>query len=146
MRDMKNYERLGSTKDRDSAEYFYRQKTTGKPWIMSHSLWANDPGETWMPLEGDCDELFQKWKDHESMYEYATKEFLEGMAGKPSSSQKSFSFKGYEVIEKTVKPHSTSAHVGLPVSWTGCRVAVVRLDEGSEQFKSPSEHLVSLPL
>lgn len=130
MRDVTKYERLGSRKGRDSAEYFYRNKQTGDAWIMSHSLWANSPGETWMPLEGDCDELLQKWKDHESMYEYATWDFLERMAGKPSSSQKDFFFKGYEVIEKTVKPHSTSAHVGLPVSWTGCHVAVVRLDEG----------------
>lgn len=132
MRDMKNYERLGSRKGRDSAEYFYRNKQTDNAWIMSHSLWANSPGETWMPLEGDCDELLEKWKNGESMYEYATMDFLEGMAGKPSSSQKDFSFKGYEVLEKTVKPHSTSAHVGLPVSWTGCRVAVVRLDEESK--------------
>jgi putative transposon-encoded protein len=45
---------------------------------------------------------------------------------------KNFSFQGVEMIEATVKPHSTSAHVGLPKKWTGCRVAVVRLDEGSE--------------
>lgn len=45
---------------------------------------------------------------------------------------KNFSFQGFEMIEATVKPHSTSAHVGLPKKWTGCRVAVVRLDEGSE--------------
>ena len=43
-----------------------------------------------------------------------------------------FSFDGIEMIEATVKPHSTSAHVGLPKRWTGCRVTVVRLDEGSE--------------
>ncbi len=46
---------------------------------------------------------------------------------------KTFSFQGHEVIEATVKPHSTSAHVGLPKKWTGCRVAVVRLDEGFEE-------------
>jgi hypothetical protein len=132
MRDMKNYERLGSRKDKDSAEYFYRNKKTGNAWIMSHSLWANSPGETWMPLDGDCDELLLKWQNKENMQEYATMNYLEKWAGKPSSSQKDFSFKGYEVLEKTVKPHSTSAHVGLPISWTGCRVAVVRLDEGSD--------------
>ena len=44
---------------------------------------------------------------------------------------KNFSFQGIEVIEATVKPHSTSAHVGVPKSWTGSRVAIVRLDEGS---------------
>jgi hypothetical protein len=46
--------------------------------------------------------------------------------------KKEFSFQGYEVIEKTVKPHATSAHIGVPKSWTGCRVAVVKLDERSE--------------
>jgi putative transposon-encoded protein len=55
------------------------------------------------------------------------------MAGKPSSSQKEISFIRYEVIERTVKPHSTSAHIGVPKSWTGCRVAVVRLDEIHQQ-------------
>ncbi len=49
-----------------------------------------------------------------------------------STPLKSFSFQGIEMIEATVKPHSTSAHVGLPKKWTGCRVAVVRLDEGSK--------------
>lgn len=136
MRDMKNYERLGSRKGSDSAEYFYRQKDTGQAWIRSHSLWANSPGEDWMPLDGDCDELLLKWQNKENMQEYATMNYLEKWAGKPSSSQKDFSFKGYEVLEKTVKPHSTSAHVGLPISWTGCRVAVVRLDEGSESIAS----------
>lgn len=87
MRDMKNYERLGSRTDSDSAEYFYRHKKTGKAWIMSHSLWANSPGETWMPLEGNCDELLEKWRNKESMYEYATMEFLERMTGNPASSQ-----------------------------------------------------------
>jgi len=128
-RDIENYERLGSRKGHDSVEDFYRQKDTGKAWIRSYSLWANSPGETWMPLDGDCDELLQKWKDGgESMVVYATNEFLEKMAGKPSPSLKSFSFQGLEVIEKTVKPHATSAHVGLPISWIGCRVAIVRLD------------------
>lgn len=42
--------------------------------------------------------------------------------------KKKFSFEGVEVIECTVKPHSTSAHVGLPKKWIGCRVAVVRLE------------------
>ena len=85
-----------------------------------------------MPLDGDCDELFEIWKTGKDMTEYAATYYLEKKrADKPSSSQKDFSFKGYEVLEKTVKPHSTSAHIGLPISWTGCRVAVVRLDEGS---------------
>lgn len=44
---------------------------------------------------------------------------------------KNFSFQGFEMIEAIVKPHSTSAHVGLPKKWIGCRVAIVRLD-GSE--------------
>jgi len=44
---------------------------------------------------------------------------------------KNFSFSGIEIIEATVKPHSTSAHVGVPKSWISCRVAIVRLDEGS---------------
>ncbi len=128
MRDINNYESLGSTRDRDSAEHFYRHKKTGQAWIRSYSLWANSPGKTWMPLEGDCDELLLKWQNKENMQEYATMNYLEKWAGKPASSQKDFSFRGYEVLEKTVKPHSTSAHVGLPISWTGCRVAVVRLD------------------
>lgn len=132
MRDMKNYERLGSRKGQDSAECFYQQKDTGQAWIRSHSLWANSPGEDWMPLDGDCDELLLKWQNKENMQEYATMNYLEKWAGKPSSSKKNFSFKGYEVLEKTVKPHSTSAHVGLPKKWTGSRVAVVRLDAGSE--------------
>jgi hypothetical protein len=131
MRDIKNYERLGSRKGHDSTEYFYRHKQTGQAWIRSHSLWANSPGEDWMPLDGDCDELLQKWQNKENMQEYATLNYLEKWAGKPSSSQKDFSFKGFEVLEKTVKPHATSAHVGLPKSWMGCRVAVVRLDEGA---------------
>ena len=50
----------------------------------------------------------------------------------PPTHVKEFSFRGCEVIDATVKPHSTSAHVGLPKKWTGCRVAVVRLDEGSD--------------
>lgn len=43
---------------------------------------------------------------------------------------KNFSFRGIEVIDATVKPHSTSAHVGVPKSWTGSLVAIVRLSEG----------------
>ncbi len=135
MRNINNYIDMGSRKDRDSAEHFMKQKKTGKAWIRSYSLWKNSPGETWMPLDGDCDELFERWKKKRSMYEYATMEFLERMVGKPSSSQKKFSLEGYELIEATVKPHSTSAHIGLPKKWTGCRVAVVRLDEGSESTK-----------
>lgn len=53
---------------------------------------------------------------------------------------KNFSFQGFEVIETTVKPHSTSAHIGLPKKWTGCRVAVVRLDEGLETI-NPVENI-----
>ncbi len=49
-----------------------------------------------------------------------------------STSPRKIVLEGFEMIEATVKPHSTSAHVGLPKKWTGCRVAVVRLDEGSE--------------
>jgi len=41
-----------------------------------------------------------------------------------------FSISGHELIERTVKPHSTSAHIGVPKVWIGCRVAIVRLDEG----------------
>jgi len=43
---------------------------------------------------------------------------------------KYFSFEGIEVIEATVKPHSTSAHVGVPKSWIGSDVAIVRLSKG----------------
>jgi hypothetical protein len=136
MRDIKNYENLGSRKGQDSVEDFYRNKQTGHIWIRSYSLWANSSGEDWMPLDGNCEELLEKWKNKENMQEYATMNYLEKWTGKPSSSQKDFSFKGFEVIEKTVKPHATSAHVGVPVSWISCRVAVVRLTEGSEQSKS----------
>lgn len=76
-RDMKNYERLGSRTDRDSAEYFYRNKQTGKVWIMRHSLWANSPGEEWMPLVGDCEDLLERWKNKENMIDYTTQEYLE---------------------------------------------------------------------
>jgi hypothetical protein len=68
-------------------------------------------------------------------------EFLKKMAGKPSSSQKDFSFKGYEVIERTVKPHATSAHVGAPKAWTGCRVAIVRLDEFYDDIQKQPEDI-----
>lgn len=81
MRDLKNYERLGSRKGKDSAEYFYEQKTTGKAWIRSHSLWANSPGEDWMPLDGDTEELFEKWKRGEVMEEFATMKYLETKVG-----------------------------------------------------------------
>ena len=43
---------------------------------------------------------------------------------------KNFSFQGIEVIEATVKPHSTSAHVGVPKSWIGSKVAIVKLSKG----------------
>lgn len=43
---------------------------------------------------------------------------------------KNFSFRGIEIIEATVKPHSTSAHVGVPKSWIGSEVAIVRLSNG----------------
>ena len=56
---------------------------------------------------------------------------LEGMAGKSSQPPIDFSLKGFELLEKTVKPHSTSAHIGMPISWIGCRVAVVRLDDNN---------------
>lgn len=41
---------------------------------------------------------------------------------------KHFSFQGTEVIDAVVKPHSTSAHIGVPKSWIGSNVSVVRLD------------------
>ena len=75
-RNLKNYERLGLRKDNDSAEYFYVHKKTGISWIMHHSLYSNSPGEDWMPLEGDVDELLQKWKNKENMQVYATMEYL----------------------------------------------------------------------
>jgi len=68
-------------------------------------------------------------RHNEEIVRAATLRISELGEEKTPSFQKDFSFKGYEVIEKTVKPHATSAHVGLPISWTGCRVAVVRLDE-----------------
>ena len=125
---MKNYENLGSRKGPDSVEEFYQNKLTEQAWMRVYSLWANSPGEEWMPLEGNCEALFQKWQNKENMQEYATMNYLEKWAGEPSFTQKNFFFKGCEVIEKTVKPFSTSAHVGVPVSWIGSRVAVVRLD------------------
>ena len=42
---------------------------------------------------------------------------------------RSFTFDGFEFVEKNAKPFGdNSAHVGVPKHWSGCRVAVVRLD------------------
>ena len=46
-----------------------------------------------------------------------------------SSIPKHFSFDGYESIDRIVKPHATSAHVGVPKDWIGCRVAIVLLED-----------------
>ncbi len=39
------------------------------------------------------------------------------------------SLQGYEMVEKVGKAIGTTGHVYVPVSWVGCRVAVVRLEE-----------------
>jgi|YelNatPaOPRAMG01_1025707.scaffolds.fasta_scaffold58932_1 putative transposon-encoded protein len=39
---------------------------------------------------------------------------------------------GYEVIEKVVTQHATSAKILVPKHWIGKRVRAVRLDPGSE--------------
>lgn len=58
-----------------------------------------------------------------------TKQYWNDLGGESNTTPiKDFSFKGYEMLEKTVKPHATSAHVGVPKDWIGCRVAIVRLD------------------
>ena len=42
----------------------------------------------------------------------------------------SFITDGYEQIEKTVKPFGDNgAHVGIPKSWIGFKVAIIRLEE-----------------
>ena len=42
----------------------------------------------------------------------------------------SFITDGYEQIEKTVKPFGDNgAHVGIPNSWIGMKIAIVRLEE-----------------
>jgi len=84
---MENYEKLGSRKSQDSAEYFFCQKITGQVWIRSHSLWANSPGEDWMPLDGDCDELLLKWRNKTNMQEYATTKYLEKWGFRPTGRQ-----------------------------------------------------------
>ncbi|MHB1469980.1 MAG: DUF2080 family transposase-associated protein [Thermoplasmataceae archaeon] len=40
---------------------------------------------------------------------------------------------GYEVIEKVVTQHATSAKILVPKHWIGKRVRAVRLDPGSEE-------------
>ena len=40
---------------------------------------------------------------------------------------------GYEVIEKGVTQHATSAKILVPKHWIGKRVRAVRLDPGSEE-------------
>ena len=42
---------------------------------------------------------------------------------------------GYEVIEKTVTQHATSAKVLVPRHWIGKRVRAVRIDPESENKK-----------
>ena len=41
----------------------------------------------------------------------------------------SFALEGYEQIKKTVRASGNSGRIYLPVSWIGCRVAIIRLDE-----------------
>lgn len=36
---------------------------------------------------------------------------------------------GTEMLEKTVKPYGAGgAHVGVPVSWLRCKIAIIKLD------------------
>ncbi|MCW1311489.1 MAG: DUF2080 family transposase-associated protein [Candidatus Rehaiarchaeum fermentans] len=42
---------------------------------------------------------------------------------------------GYEVIEKTVTQHVTSAEVLVPRHWIGKKVRAVRLDPNSKEKK-----------
>jgi len=47
----------------------------------------------------------------------------------------SFITDGYEQIEKTVKPFcDNSAHVGIPKSWIGFKVAITRLEENPSEY------------
>ena len=42
----------------------------------------------------------------------------------------SFIVDGYEMLEKVVKPFGdNSAHVGIPKSWIGSKVAIIKLDQ-----------------
>jgi len=45
------------------------------------------------------------------------------------SQQKKFEIIGYDYLEKTVKPHhSTAGRIYLPVSWVGRRVAIIIIE------------------
>jgi len=47
----------------------------------------------------------------------------------PVSSPIEFHMKGYEIVQKKVKPAGTSGRVYVPNSWVGKLVKVVRLEE-----------------
>ena len=42
---------------------------------------------------------------------------------------------GYEVVEKTVTQHATSAKILVPKHWIGKKVRAVRLDPDNEEKK-----------
>jgi len=84
------------------------------------NVWQSPKTEHYQKIEKYLDGKYPGWRKEGLLW---------GWGGKWTGETREFSLHGYEVLEKTVKPHATSAHVGLPISWTGCRVAVVRLDE-----------------
>lgn len=87
------------------------------------NVWQSPKPVDYQKIEKYLDTKYPGWRKEGLFW---------GWGGKWSGETHEFILHGLECIEKTVKLHSTSAHVGVPRKWTGCRVAVVRLDEGFE--------------
>jgi putative transposon-encoded protein len=87
------------------------------------NVWQSPKQVDYQKIEKYLDTKYPGWRKDGLLW---------GWGGKWTGETHEFILHGLELIEKTVKPHATSAHIGLPKSWTGCRVAVVRLDEGSD--------------
>jgi putative transposon-encoded protein len=85
------------------------------------NVWQSPKQNDYKKIEKYLDEKYPNWRKEGLLW---------GWGGKWTGETHKFTLHGYEVLEKTVKPHATSAHVGLPKNWIGCRVAVIRLDEG----------------
>lgn len=55
-----------------------------------------------------------------------------------------YEIKGYEALEKTVRPgNQCSARINLPLAWQGLRVKVVRIDPLPEDAGSSEPREVS---
>lgn len=60
----------------------------------------------------------------------AVAQYLRGLRDElPAPGPHTFSVQGHEIVEKTARASGTTARVLVPVSWVGCRVAVIRLEE-----------------